>query len=161
MFSSITAPQRGIHCRYWLVLLTSFGYFSFSDWLLTRIFGYGLWPLYLVSTGLLFTLQWWLLVPHPDGLRWIIGSIGVFTLCLLITTFWLEPLFRSVSQTYMPQFGDKGRFILQDVLTYGFWGLLLGFVQATALPACYSPLKWIMLSTLVYSLAGLGLLYLL
>ncbi|MBM7845140.1 hypothetical protein [Herpetosiphon giganteus] len=159
MFNLTTSPQSGIQWRYWLVLLTSFGYFGFSDWLLTRIFGYGLWPLYLVSTGLLFTLQWWLFVPHPDGLRWIVGSIGVFTLSLLITTFWLEPLFRFAIQTYMPNAPMELKFRLQAGLTYGFRGLLLGFVQATALPACYKPIRWIMLSTLVYGLAGLRLLY--
>lgn len=145
--------------RYWMALIGSFGY-PLINWLIPSF--YGLWPLYIVVISMIFTIQWWLVLPHPDGLHWIIGSIAVFIIGLFVIGFWLQPTLyaelTSLRQTLLPTLTSNTVLIICGVLTHGILGLMVGIVQSISLPAPYRRRWWILGSTIAYGLTGLRLL---
>ncbi|MCA0354399.1 MAG: hypothetical protein LCH85_20600 [Chloroflexi bacterium] len=134
--SAIQAPHPW---RYWLALTGSFGY-TLVNWLIPSF--YGLWPIYIVAIALLFTIQWWLVSPHPDGLHWIIGSIAIFIIGLFVTGFWLQPTLyaelTSLRQTLLPTLTSNTVLIICGVLIHGILGLMVGVLQSLLIPIMLS-----------------------
>ena len=158
MTMSSSAIQEHHPWRYWLALMGSFGY-TLVNWLIPSF--YGLWPIYIVAIALLFTIQWWLILPHPDVLHWIIGSIAAFMIGLFFTGFWLQPTLyaelTSLRQTF--SLTSNGVLIICGVLVHGILGLMLGIIQSISLPSRYRRIWWIIGTTIAYGFSGLRLLF--
>ncbi|WP_345724860.1 hypothetical protein [Herpetosiphon gulosus] len=126
---------------------------------------YAVWPLFIVALSMVFTLQWWLIVPHPDGLHWIIGSITVLTLGFLLTGAWLRPTLytelMALRQTILPTLTINGVLVLCDVLTHSLIGLIVGITQSLSLPSFYWRRWWIIGSTIAYGVSGIQTVYVL
>lgn len=161
MTMSSSAIQERHLWRYWMALIGSFGYFAISDWLMYVVFG--AWPFYMVSTALFFVIQWWLLIPHPDAIRWIIGSITVFIINALFIGSWFDPLLftelAEFHQTSLSWITNTGLFIIHKVIVSGLLGLMIGCTQAIALPTHYRRMWWIIGTTIAYGFSGLRLLF--
>jgi hypothetical protein len=160
MTTSSSAIQAHHPWRYWMVLGVTFGYFALADWLMYVVFG--AWPFYMVLTALFFVIQWWLLIPHPDAIRWIISSISVFIINALFIGSWFDPLLftelAELHQTSLSWLTNTGLFIIHKVIVNGLLGFMVGCIQAISLPAPYRRRWWIIGSTIAYGLTGLRLL---